>query len=109
MDKFTSLICEWRYILVYALLFVMYALVEWKTVKSGLYAAMLQAKDKAKDKILNGGTEQENWVVENAYIYLPLRLKLFISKEALRNVVHYLYNKAKDKLDDGEFNNSVQQ
>lgn len=71
-----------------------------------LVKLMLTAKSLAKDAILNSGKEQEDWVVDNAYIYLPKWITMFISKEVMRKLISYIYRKAKDYLDDGNINGS---
>ena len=68
---------------------------------------MLQAKDKAKDLILKSGQQQEDWVIDKAYIFLPKKITAFINRERMRKIIHYLYLKAKDLLDDGKLNNSI--
>ena len=87
---------------------VLYALLEWKSFKAMLFEAMLTAKRMAKNKVLNSGLQQENWVVDRLWeVVLPARIKIFLSKEVVRKAVHWLYTKAKDKLDDGYWNGSI--
>jgi hypothetical protein len=88
------------------LLFVLFALFEKEKFKRIISDLMLSAKSLAKDAILNSGKEQEEWVLEKTYIYLPRWITLFISKELMRKIISYLYRAAKDYIDDGEFNNS---
>lgn len=102
-----ALIWEYRFIIVIVVAVVLYALLEWEKFKSGAYALMLQAKRMAKDAVLNSGAQQEEWVVKKAYQFLPRSITIFISEEVMRKIVHYLYVKAKDKLDDGQLNGSV--
>lgn len=85
-----------------------FIMLNWEQVKVKAYKAMLIAKSMAKEGILDGGEAQENWVVDNLWILLPIRLRLCIgSKERLRVLIKWLYHKTKDKLDDGKFNNSI--
>lgn len=99
---------EWRFVLVCLLAVILFAVLEWTKFKALLYEAMLTAKRMAKDKVLNSGKQQEDWVVDRLWeAVLPARMKLFISKETLRKAVHWLYIKAKDKLDDGYWNGSI--
>jgi len=103
-----DLIFEYRFIIILVLAVVLYAALEWQKFKTILFALMLQAKDKAKDFILNGGQKQENWVVDKAFQFLPKKITIFINRERMRNIIHYLYVKAKDKLDDNEINDSIE-
>lgn len=103
-----SLLWEWRFIIVVSATVVVYAVLEWNRFKALSYGIMLQAKSLAKDTILKDGAEQEEWVVKKLYQLLPKTLILFISEELLRKIVHYLYHQAKDYLDDGQFNNSIE-
>jgi hypothetical protein len=86
---------------------VIFAIFDFAKFKQIVFQAMLIAKSKAKDLVLKSGQEQEDWVVEKVYNILPARIKLFVSKEILRNLVKKFYKEAKDYLDDGKFNDSV--
>lgn len=68
---------------------------------------MLQAKRLAKDAVLKSGDEQVEWVIKKAYQFLPKSITVFISEDMMRKIVKYLYDKAKDYIDDGQFNNSI--
>ena len=102
-----ELLWEWRFVVVFIVAFILWAILEWEKAKSILYALMLQAKRKAKDAILKSGQEQEEWVVRKALQFLPLSLKIFLSEDNIRKIVKWLYQKAKDWLDDGKLNNSI--
>lgn len=95
-----------RYLVAGILILIVVGLAEWNNTKQIAYNVMLRAKDLAKDKILNGGKEQEDWVVEKLKLLLPRRLTLFIGDDLIRSLVRFLYNKGLDYLDDGHFNNS---
>ena len=97
---------EYRFIILVVLAVILYAAFEWEKFKTRAYALMLQAKSMAKDLILKSGQAQETWVVDKAYKFLPGRITYFIDKDKMRKIVHYLYVKARDKLDDGKLNNS---
>lgn len=99
-------ITDIRYLIAGAIIFIVITIAEWNNTKQLAYNVMLRAKDMAKDKILNGGKEQEDWVVEKLKILLPRRLTLFIGDDLIRALVRMLYNKGLDYLDDGKFNNS---
>jgi hypothetical protein len=102
-----NLLWDWRFIIAAIIAFLVYCWLDWKEAKSRLYATMLRAKSLAKDAVLKSGQEQEEWVVKKAYQLLPLKFKIFISEERLRQIVHWLYHTAKDMLDDNKLNNSI--
>jgi hypothetical protein len=103
-----QLLWDWRYIIILAIAFAVYAAFEWQKVKTKSYALMLQAKSLAKDAVLKSGKQQEEWVVKKAYQFLPRSITIFISEENMGKMIHYLYSKAKDYLDDGELNKSIE-
>jgi hypothetical protein len=107
-DVIVSIIWDWRFVLIIVLGIVIYAILDWKNFKIKLNALMLVAKSLAKDKILNSGQEQEDFVVEKLYAIMPAKLKVFISQELLRKIVKKAYATAKDLLDDGKLNGSIQ-
>lgn len=104
-----DLIWDYRYVIILVIGLIIYSIFEWGSVKGKILNAMVAAKDLAKDKILNGGIAQENWVVNRVYQLLPVRIKLFISEELLRKIIKYLYQKSMDLLDDGQVNNSFKE
>ena len=99
---------EFRFIIMIVLAVILYAALEWQKFKTISFALMLQAKSKAKDLILKSGKKQEDWVVKKAYQYLPRKITIFINEQRMRRIIHYLYVRAKDYIDDGEFNNSIE-
>lgn len=98
---------ECRYIIVVLVALLVIFLLEKTRFKAIAYAIMLQAKSLAKDEVLKSGQEQEDWVVNKLYQYLPKRITVFISNVMMHKIVHYLFTKGKDYLDDGKFNRSV--
>jgi len=102
-----ELIIEYRFILTVALAAFIFALFEWEKFKGILYALMLQAKSMAKDAVLKSGKEQEEWVLQKAYAYLPRWITFAIPQEVMRKIISWLYNMTKDYLDDGKLNNSI--
>jgi len=102
-----ELIIEFRFILVLTIAIFLFAFFEWEKFKGILYALMLQAKSMAKDAVLNSGEEQEKWVLEKAYVYLPKWLTAVIPKDIMKKIISYLYHMGKDYLDDGKLNKSV--
>lgn len=103
-----NLLWEYRFVILAIIAIALYAWLEWEKFKVQAYAIMLQAKRQAKDKILKSGAQQEEWVVRKAYQFLPKRFTIFISEKNMRWIVHKLYHIAKDKLDDGKLNNSIE-
>ena len=99
---------EYRFVILVVLAIIIYAIFEWQKTKGILYALILKAKSMAKDWVLKSGEKQEDWVVVNAYKFLPKKITVFINHERMRMLVHYLYYKAKDLVDDGEINNSIE-
>lgn len=102
-----ELIFEYRFMLVIAMAIFIFALFEWEKFKGMLYALMLQAKGMAKDAVLKSGKEQEEWVLQKAYVYLPKWITFAIPQEVMRKIISWLYNMAKDYLDDGKINSSI--
>ncbi len=107
MKEFLLNVWEWRFVIVSILGGIIYLFAEWNNAKSKLYSLMLQAKRMAKDVVLKSGQQQEEWVVNQAYQFLPKRFTLFISKRLMQKLVNWLYHIAKDYLDDGKLNNSI--
>lgn len=102
-----QLLVEYRYIFAALLGLILFAIMDYAKFKAMAYQVMLLAKSKAKDMVLKSGQEQEDFVVEKLYDLMPVRFKVFISKETLRAIVKKLYSAAKDILDDGKLNNSI--
>ncbi len=107
MNNILSGLYEWRFVLIIIGAIALYAIFEWQRFKQETFKVMLAAKKMAKDAVLKSGKEQEEWVVKKLYKLLPKSWLVFISEEKLRNIIHYLYNKAKDLADDGQLNNSI--
>jgi uncharacterized protein (UPF0333 family) len=103
-----KLLFEYRFIILVVLAAILFAVIEWQKSKVILYSLMLQAKSMAKDLILKSGSKQEEWVIRYAYKFLPKKITISINQERMRKLVHYLYHKAKDIVDDGEMNNSIE-
>lgn len=108
MELLKRLIWEYRFVLLVILAVFFYVIFEWQRFKTKAYALMLQAKSLAMDAILKSGNQQAEWVVKKAYQFLPRSWTIFISEERMRKIVFYLYHKAKDYLDDGQINNSIE-
>ncbi|MBF4693624.1 hypothetical protein [Fusibacter ferrireducens] len=102
-----ALLFEYRFVVAVIAAVFLFALLEWQQFKVILYQLMLKAKSMAKDLVLNSGEAQEEWVLEKAYLYLPIRIRILIPKEVMRKIIKYLYHVAKDYLDDGKVNSSV--
>lgn len=103
-----ALLWDWRFVIIVVLAFVIWAIADFKNFKLLVVQVMLIAKSKAKDLVLKSGKEQEDFVVDKVYEIMPVRLKVFISKDLLRKFVQKLYHSIKDYLDDKQLNNSVE-
>lgn len=97
---------EIRYIIAVVILFIIYCIFEWQSAKNKIFKLMLKAKQAAKEGFLKSGKEQEDWVVKTLMLVLPKQVTFFLNEDSIRKAVSFLYNQAKDYLDDGEFNNS---
>jgi hypothetical protein len=98
---------DYRFILILVAAAALFAIFEWQRAKTIAYGLMLQAKSLAKDAVLKSGDAQMEWVVKKAFQFLPKSITIFISEDNMKKMVHYLYRKAKDYLDDGKINNSI--
>lgn len=103
-----NILWDYRFIILLVVATALFFVFEWQRAKTISYGLMLQAKRLAKDAVLKSGKTQEEWVVKRAYQFLPRSITIFISEDNMRKVIHYLYSKAKDYLDDGQFNNSIE-
>jgi len=103
-----KLLFEYKLVVLVVLAIILFAIFEWQKTKGILYALILKSKSMAKDWILKSGKKQEDWVVVNAYKFLPKKITVFINQNRMRRLVHYLYHKAKDIVDDGQVNNSIE-
>lgn len=99
---------DWRYIIALILIIIVYTIFEWGKVKEIILKGCLMAKKLAKDAILNSGQEQEDWVVMRVWPCLPVPVRVVLSEAAFRKIIRWLYGKAKDYLDDGKINGSIQ-
>lgn len=109
MDNVMAFLWDIRFLIVVLVAGVGYGVLEWTNTKSTLYALMLQAKSLAKDLVLNSGQEQEDWVLQKAKLFLPRKVLIFLPDDKLRSVIKYLFDLAKDYLDDGKINNSTKE
>lgn len=109
MEVLKNLIWEYRFILIWLVTALIYAVVMGKQwYKNKALELMLVAKQLSKEKILSNGHQQEDWAVKALYLVLK-KLKIpFVTEENLRPLIHNLYIKAMDKLDDGKINKSIE-
>lgn len=105
----TSFLWAWRYVIVFMVFMMLFA---WTIFKGKAYKYMMLAKSLAKDAVLKSGAEQEQWVIDTLYKLLPKPIQLITSQDQfnyiMQIIVHRLYIKAKDYLDNGVLDNSVQ-
>lgn len=75
-------------------------------LRADVYALMLKAEKKwGRD---NGtGAFKFSFVINEMYKLFPETAVMFISSEEFKAWVQNLYDKIKDKLDDGKLNNSI--
>lgn len=98
---------EYRYVIAALLAIILFAIFNFEKAKVVAYNGMLRAKSMAKDAVLNSGQEQEDWVVDHIYPYLPIGFKLVVNKNLFRKFVKWLYQMGKDWIDDGKMNQSI--
>jgi hypothetical protein len=109
MELLKKLIWEYRYILLWVISVIIYAVImgkEW--CKKKALEVMLVAKQLSKEKVLANGKQQEDWAVKALYLILKKLKITFVTEESLRPFVHKLYINAMDIMDDGKFNNSIE-
>ena len=104
MEQFIK---DWGYVVYILISILVYVLfVVWANVKDKAWQGIISAKRLAKEGVINTGVEQENFAVQYFYPLLPGVVKGLISEAVFRDIVKWLYSKAKDLLDDGCFNGS---
>ena len=89
-------VIKYKFYIMVVILVLISFLYGWEKTKAILYGLMLQAKRLAGDLVLNSGKEQEGWVLERAYLFLPKWISFLIPREVMRRLIAYLYNTAKD-------------
>ena len=104
--KILNILWEYRYIILWAVIVVLYALTEWNGFKAKVTALMLDAKKLAKDGVLKDGEQQVEWIILQAYQKLPKRYQL-LNQDTMKKIIKWLYSKAMDYIDDGQLNNST--
>jgi len=109
MENLSMVVYEWRYVIGLIICGAVYSIFEWNKVKSMAYQCIVSAKQLAKEKILNGGQEQEDWVVAKLMLILPKSITLFLGENMIRQLVKKLYVKAMDLIDDGQINDSFKE
>lgn len=105
LDVVLDFIKDWRFIIVFIGAMGILVLVDWRNFKEKAYALMLQAERLAKKAILNSGQEQQDWVYEKLKVFMPKTVAI-LGEKRTRQLIDFLFHKAKDYLDDGQLNNS---
>jgi len=82
---------EYRYFFIFGLFVFLFYQFEWQRSKAILYALMLKAKKYYIKKVFLTGREQEDWVVNKAMNVLPISVRIFLSKNILRAIIHEMY------------------
>lgn len=103
LELMKAFIWEYRFVIVWIVFMALFA---WTMFKGKTYEYMMLAKSLAKDAVLKSGTEQEGWVIKAIYKFVPG--SALIPESVLKVVVHHLYRTAKDKLDNGLLDNSIE-
>lgn len=75
-------------------------------VRNNIYQLILHAEHMYKES--GQGKQKLKWVVQQARGLLPKWLQIFMTEEALMNVIDVWFNGVKDLLDDGKVNGSQQ-
>jgi hypothetical protein len=85
---------------------IIFGILQWQKAKITLYALMLEAKSLAKELVLKSAKEEEDWVVDKAYEFLPKIVSIQMSEEAMRNMINKLYSKSKYYSEIGNIKNN---
>ena len=110
MENLMNLAWEYRYIIVAAIGFIIFAFVGvgYTNIKKYINAGIMKAEKWAKDQTLANGQEKEDWVVANIYPLIPFYIKGFVNEEVFRVLVRVFFFFLVDWLDDGKINGSIQ-
>lgn len=103
LELIKAFIWEYRFVIAWVVFMVLFA---WTMFKGKVYEYMMLAKSLAKDAVLKSGAEQEGWVVRTIYRFVPGAN--LVPESVMKVVVHNLYHTAKDKLDNGKLDNSIE-
>lgn len=98
---------DFRYVIAFIIYVIISSIIkgkDWRDKK--IHEYMLAAKQMSKDGFLKSGDEQEEWVIANLVVLFK-KFKIPVTYEMIRPVVQKLYKIAMDKMDDGQFNNSL--
>ena len=74
-------------------------------IRADVYQLFLKAEHIYKES--KQGKQKMKWVVSQARMLLPDWLDMFITEEALENILETWFRATKDLLDDGKYNKSV--
>ncbi|MGI6621819.1 MAG: hypothetical protein GX227_04765 [Clostridiaceae bacterium] len=77
---------------------------QWTRIREFAYQVMLLAERTFGDE---NGKIKFDFVVRIVFKNLPAWLKLFIHEDDIKKLIQTWYDKAKDFLDDGQFNESM--
>ena len=103
----SEILWEYRYLITAGVCGVVYAAAEYTNTKNKVLQCIVAAKKLSKDKVIEGGEAQENWVVNRVYGILPPVAKIILTEDVLRKIIKNLYRCCLDLLDDGELNDST--
>lgn len=98
---------EWRFLIMFVVWFITYAITSWERFKSDIKSGMLAAKQMSKEQILKNGKEQQEWVINFVYNKLPKTWVNFLGEKKVKLLIQELYNVSMDLIDDGKLNGSL--
>lgn len=97
---------EWRFLIMFVLWVITYALTSFERFKSDIKSGMLAAKQMSKEQLLKNGRQQHEWVVNFVYSKLPKAWVNFLGEKRVKSLIQDLYNLSMDLIDDGTLNDS---
>ena len=81
-------------------LIILYAFIKFNTtVRQDIYEWFIVA-----EKNFSVGSEKMEYVLDNTYEFLPIVIKVFVSRKNYEKIVQYLFDCIKNLLDDGKMN-----
>lgn len=75
-------------------------------VRADVYQLFLAAEHRYKES--GAGLQKMKWVISTARALLPKWAQLLLSEETFERVIQFWFDAVKDLLDDGKYNQSVE-
>ena len=79
IENIVSFASAWWGLLTVLLFIIVFALLRWEQFKAYATQFILLAEERARQKALQTGQEKFQWVVTNGLLYMPTKLKIFIT------------------------------